>query len=179
MARIEWPGWSGILGSGSVIFVTIGSMFPFDRLIRDMDALTVEKGWDADEVFAQIGDGSYEPVHMKWTRSLDQKVFSETVERADLIVAHAGMGSAITAMQYSKPVVLMPRIEAWGEHNTDHQIATANWLRSKPGIYIADTDDDLAPKIQEALEADHSTLENLTQSASPEFIARIRAAILD
>ena len=47
-----------------MIFVTIGSMFPFDRLIRVMD------GWAAAnpgvETLAQIGDGAYEPAHMRW-----------------------------------------------------------------------------------------------------------------
>ena len=160
-----------------MIFVTIGSMFPFDRLIRAMDAWTAKMG--RDDVLAQIGNGSYEPAHMKWTRRLDQTVFSETVQSAVLIVAHAGMGSVITARQFGKLVVLLPRLKAFGEINTDHQIATANWLRTKSGIYVADTDNDLDLKIRDALEADHSSFEKITQTAPPDFIARIRAAILE
>ena len=69
---------------------------------------------------------------------------------ADVIVAHAGMGTVITAGRAGKPLVIMPRIEAWGEHTTDHQIATANWLRNKPGIFVADTDADLPGAIEAA-----------------------------
>jgi UDP-N-acetylglucosamine transferase subunit ALG13 len=160
-----------------MIFVTVGSMFPFDRLIRAMDAWTAKRG--RDDVFAQIGDGSYQPAHMKWIRRLDQTEFSETVQSAVLIVAHAGMGSVITAQEFGKPIVLLPRIEALREHNTDHQIATTNWLRGKPGIYVADIDDDLDLKIQEALEANQKSFEKLTGTAPPDFVARIRAAILE
>lgn len=160
-----------------MIFVTIGSMFPFDRLIRVMDAWSAKTG--RDDVFAQIGNGSYEPFHMKWTRRLDQTVFSETVQGAVLIVAHAGMGSVITARQFGKPIVLLPRLEALGEINTDHQMATVNWLRSKSGIFVADTDDDLDLKIPEALEANHGSFELIAQTAPPDFVARIRAAILE
>jgi UDP-N-acetylglucosamine transferase subunit ALG13 len=116
---------------------------------------------------------------MKWIRRLDQTEFSETVQSAVLIVAHAGMGSVITAQEFGKPIVLLPRIEALREHNTDHQIATTNWLRGKPGIYVADIDDDLDLKIQEALEANQKSFEKLTGTAPPDFVARIRAAILE
>ena len=86
-------------------------------------------------------------------RKLDQADFARTVAGARLVVAHAGMGSVITASQYAKPIVMMPRLQHWGEHTTDHQIATANWLRGKPGVYIADEDADLAPCIAAALAA--------------------------
>ena len=159
-----------------MIFVTVGSMFPFDRMIRLMD------GWAArnasEETFGQIGTGSYEPTHMRWTRRLGQKEFARTVAEARLIVAHAGMGSMITAGQYGKPIVLLPRMERLGEHTTNHQIATANWFRGKPGVYVANTDADLEPCIEEALAAGEVGVPRLASHAPPEFIARIRACIL-
>ena len=51
----------GVLGGGAVIFVTIGSMFPFDRLIRAMDAWAAAQPERRVELLAQIGDGGYEP----------------------------------------------------------------------------------------------------------------------
>ena len=45
---------------------------------------------------------------------------------------------------------MLPRLQDRGEHTTDHQIATANWLRAKPGIHVADRDADLGPRIAEA-----------------------------
>lgn len=158
-----------------MIFVTIGSMFPFDRLIRGVD------GWaeanPGSKLLAQIGAGDYVPAHMSHVRKLSQTDFTRTVAEADLIVAHAGMGSVITASQYNKPIVMMPRLQQWGEHNTDHQIATANWLRDKPGVYVADTDADLGPCIARALEAGPPSAPVFPPETPPEFIMRLRAWI--
>jgi UDP-N-acetylglucosamine transferase subunit ALG13 len=158
-----------------VIFVTIGSMFPFDRLIRVMDAWASAHG--ETETLAQIGDGTYEPSHMPWVRRLDQAAFARTVAEARLIVAHAGMGSVITADEFRKPIVILPRLQDRGEHTTDHQVATANWLRAKPGIHVADHDEDLGPRIAEAL-AIPAPGPRFAPTAGPEFIARIRQCIL-
>jgi UDP-N-acetylglucosamine transferase subunit ALG13 len=158
-----------------VIFVTIGSMFPFDRLIRLMDDWAQAR--PETRILAQIGDGDYVPAHMPWVRKLNQTEFSRTVAEADLVVAHAGMGSVITASQYRKPIVMLPRLRQSGEHTTDHQIATANWLRDKPGVYIADTDADLGPRIAEALAAGAPEETTFAAEAPAEFIARIRQCI--
>ena len=57
---------SGPGANRPVIFLTIGSMFPFDRLVRAMD------DWAGTgsqcEILALIGAGSYEPRHMRWVR---------------------------------------------------------------------------------------------------------------
>ncbi|CAN5650684.1 N/A [soil metagenome] len=168
-----------------MIFVTIGSMFPFDRLIRVMDAWAHENaapvnaapGAEPPAILAQIGNGAYEPAHMPWTRRLDQAAFAETVRAARLVVAHAGMGSVITAGQLGRPIVLLPRRREWGEHTTDHQIATADWLRGKPGVFVADEDADLGPRIAEALAAGRGQ-PVLPAHAPAAFIARIRQCLL-
>lgn len=123
-------------------------MFPFDRLIRVMDEWSKATG--CSDVLAQIGDGSYIPRHMKHVRRLSQADFAANVAAAEVVVAHAGMGTVITAGRAGRPLVLLPRIEQWGEHTTDHQIATAAWLRDKPGIFVADTDADLPAAIAAA-----------------------------
>ena len=76
-----------------VIFVTIGSMFPFDRLIRAMDAWAASRAASADgpaELLAQIGDGGYEPVHMRWVRSLPREDYARAVAGARIVVAALG-----------------------------------------------------------------------------------------
>ena len=149
-------------------------MFPFDRLIQVMD------GWamaNPDQgVLAQIGDGAYEPKHMKFVRRLSQTEFGHTVARAALIVSHAGMGTVITAGRAGRPMVLLPRLQGWGEHTTDHQIATANWLGGKPGIHVAQTDADLPAAIVAAL-AEQDSGTRFAPMADPAFTDRLRAAI--
>lgn len=157
-----------------MIFVTIGSMFPFDRLIQVMDAWALAN--PGQEVLAQIGDGSFEPKHMKFVRRLSQTEFGETVAKAALIVSHAGMGTVITAGRAGRPMVLLPRLQEWGEHTTDHQIATANWLGGKPGIHVAGADADLPAAIVAAL-ADQDTGVRIAPVADAAFTDRLRDAI--
>lgn len=158
-----------------MIFATIGSMFPFDRMIRALDAYAATAG---EDILAQIGDGGYEPRHMRWVRRLDQDAFAETAARAALIVAHAGMGSVITAGRLGTPIVLLPRLQARGEHNTDHQVATANWLRGRPGIFVAEDEARLAACIAEARAAAGTGLARMPATAPADFIARIHAYLL-
>ena len=175
-AARSWQPRTALLGECAVIFVTTGSMFPFDRLIRVMDDWAANAG--RSDILAQIGGGTYLPRQMEYTRSLSKKEFGEAMAKADLIVAHAGMGTVITAGRLGRPLVIMPRIQKWGEHTTDHQIATANWLRDKPGIFVADTDSDLPGAISKAFH-EKGEVACLPPFAPVEFTDRVRNAILE
>lgn len=158
-----------------MIFVTIGSAFPFDRLIRAMDAWAAETGRGA-EVVMQTGRGRYRPAHTDWRESLPEPDFAATVAAADLVVSHAGMGSVITAMRHATPIVMLPRRYEAGEHTTDHQTATARWLAGKPGVFIAWDETELAPRIAEA-EAWTGTGAPLPGHAPGAFTDRLRARL--
>lgn len=155
-----------------MIFVTVGSMLPFDRLIGAADAWA---GATGHEVFAQIGNSRYEPRHMGFARMLTPGEFTQKLRSASLIVAHAGMGTVISAMEAGKPIVVVPRRAVDREVTTDHQIHTANWLKEKPGVYVAATDVNLASVIGSALVALGAAPTPLQDSAPPEFISRIRS----
>jgi len=160
-----------------MIFVTIGSMFPFDRLIRAMDQWTAQTG--QAEVFAQIGNGDYEPQHMEYVRTLPQAEFTATMARAELIVAHCGMGTVITAGQAGRPMVLVPRQKTLNEVTSNHQQATARWLGDKPGVFIAETEADLAITIARAQNTGSANSAGFAATADAAFITRLRDAILD
>jgi UDP-N-acetylglucosamine transferase subunit ALG13 len=156
-----------------VIFVTIGSMFPFDRLVRAMDAYAAETG---EACRAQIGAGAYEPAHMDWERSLAPADYARAVAACDLVVAHAGMGSVITAGEHGKPIVLLPRRARLGEHTNDHQLDTAAWLGARPGVAVAGREADLAACIAQA-RADGAGA-RVARKAPEAFLARLRAFAL-
>jgi len=106
-----------------VILVTVGSQLPFDRLVKAVDAWA---GQHPDElVVAQIGKTAYAPVHMQWQSFLSPSEFKRRCKSAHLIVAHAGTGSILTAMQMGKPILVMPRRRELRETRNDHQIGTA------------------------------------------------------
>ena len=54
-----------------MIFVSVGSMFPFERLVRTVDEWSNSRG--ITEVLVQIGSGEYVPHHVKWIRSLSER----------------------------------------------------------------------------------------------------------
>ncbi len=172
MAGPRLPEGPLVLGRGALIFVTIGSMFPFDRFVRLVDGLAPR--FAGESFFAQIGGGNYEPRNMAFVRQLEKAAFSEKLKASRAIVAHAGMGSVISALEASKPIVIFPRAMEHGEHNTDHQMATARWLGGKPGIFAAFEEDALAGAIEAALESPPAAADALSASAPPAFVAKIR-----
>lgn len=153
-----------------MIFVTVGSQTPFDRLIQAMDAWAGGRP-DAD-VLAQIGDGTYEPRALRWTRTLTPEAFRQTCESSAVVVAHAGMGTVLTTLSYGRPLVLMPRVGRLKETRNDHQIATARWLAAKPGIWIANDADELPGALAAALQAGH--VPAAASQAAEQFAARLR-----
>lgn len=160
-----------------MIFITIGSVFPFDRLIQSMDQWAADTG-RGDECFAQLGEGAYKPKNMRWAQSLSHADYAKRVREANVIVSHAGMGSAITAMRQQVPIVMLPRRFEAGEHTTDHQMATARWLEAKPGVSIAWDTQDLGEKIRLA-EASQGTEPALSQFAPQEFTDRLKQQLSD
>ena len=121
-----------------MIFVTVGTQLGFDRLVRAVDEWAARN--PGAHLFGQIGSGRYRPLHFEsrpWlTPGESDRAFSD----AELIVAHAGMGSILTALRFRKPIIIVPRSAASGEHRNDHQLATATRLEGRPGIFpLSDT----------------------------------------
>lgn len=125
-----------------MIFVTVGSQMPFPRLVQAVDEWA--QLHPKVEVLAQIGsDTSYRPSALKTFQSVSPARYAELVERCEILVAHAGMGSVLTALEHGKPMILMPRRGALMETRNDHQVATLRWLQRRPGIYAAADEVDL------------------------------------
>lgn len=107
-----------------MIFLTVGTQFPFDRLVRAVDE-ALEQSALEDEVFAQVGLRGYRPEHMEWVETLEQEAFGERVAEARALIGHAGVGTILTALEGRKPLLVMPRLRRYGEIVNDHQVATA------------------------------------------------------
>jgi UDP-N-acetylglucosamine transferase subunit ALG13 len=63
------------------------------------------------------------------------------MREADVVVAHAGVGAAIAALEAGKCPVLVPRRHARGEHVDDHQIQIATELRDRSLSVSVDADE--------------------------------------
>ena len=105
-----------------MIFVVTGTQLPFDRLIKMLDEIAPELN---EEIVAQVNGSNYLPRYVNTIDILPPDEFDSIFSRARLIVAHAGIGTIISAMQNQKPIIIFPRIAALGEHRNEHQLATA------------------------------------------------------
>ena len=160
-----------------MIFVTVGSMMAFDRLILSMDKWALAH--TESDVLAQIGDGTYQPSHMRWTRMLSPGKFQEAVRDATIMVAHAGMGSYFVAAQMRKPIVMLPRRAVNREHTTEHQLHTLKWLRERPGVYAAMSDEELELAIARAMTGGCIGSAEFTSFAPEPFLTRVRQFLVD
>jgi UDP-N-acetylglucosamine transferase subunit ALG13 len=160
-----------------MIFVTVGSMMAFDRLILSMDKWASAHA--ESDVMAQIGDGTYRPSHMRWTRMLSPGKFQEAVRDAAIMVAHAGMGSYFVAAELRKPIVMLPRRAVNREHTTDHQLHTLKWLRERPGVYAAMSDEELEVAISKAMTGGSIAGAEFTSFAPEPFLTRVRQFLVD
>ncbi len=105
-----------------MIFVTVGThRQQFDRLLKEIDRL-VKEGTVKEEVFAQTGNSTYVPQEYKSTKFLSDSEYNKMMKKADLVITHGGAGGIITAMGYRKKIIVVPRLEKFGEHTNDHQI---------------------------------------------------------
>lgn len=117
-----------------MIFLTVGTQLPFDRLTRGVDS------WAAVhpevEIFGQIGPGACKPKHFPSAAFLAPDEVDRYITRAELIVGHAGMGTIVSSLKMRVPIIVVPRRQALREHRSDHQLATASWLKEELALNV-------------------------------------------
>lgn len=130
-----------------MIFLTVGTQFPFNRLVRAVDNVFGESLID-EEVFAQIGETTYKPSNFESVTSLDKKVFDEYLKKASGIIGHAGIGTIAMALDNHKPLLVMPRLKKYREVVNDHQAAIARRFSELGHILAAYDVEDLPDGIR-------------------------------
>ena len=156
-----------------MIFVTVGSQMPFDRLVQAMD------DWSRlhkhEQVVCQTGDTQFVPRSMKSVARMLPQEFEREVAAASLVVSHAGMGTILTCLHLGTPVVILPRLGSRNETRNDHQVDTCMQLRGRTGICVADD----VPALMRILENREWSGESgqIGAVATPELLARIRNEI--
>lgn len=123
-----------------MIFCTIGTQVPFDRFVKIVDEIASDL---QEEVVAQVAKSDYQAKHVRTVDFLAPDEFNELFSKARMIVAHAGMGTIISALKQKKPIIIFPRIAALGEHRNEHQLATAEKMNELGYVYVANNADEL------------------------------------
>jgi UDP-N-acetylglucosamine transferase subunit ALG13 len=110
---------------------------------------------------------------MQWAATLGPDQFDDRFRDAAIIVSHAGIGTILSAQKHRKPIVVVPRLARYGEHRNDHQLATANQIKDKKGVYVATEIEDLEILLNRTdLESAHDDSET---SRRTDFVNNLRS----
>ena len=125
-----------------MIFVTVGSQVPFDRMINAVEKWAIARG-RAKEIIYQIGNG-VPPETGEWKRALLPEKYNQLCKKADLIVGHAGTGIWMTAAELGSRLILFPRrFATYHEHRNEHQYEMCRHVESTGAVTIAFTEEEL------------------------------------
>lgn len=162
---LDWPGWRSVgLGLGHYrresaeaaepfkVVVTVGTTsFDFRRLF----ARLVEILPPDSQVVWQTGSSNVDGLGLTGASALVPAAdLHAAMAAADIVVAHAGVGSAFDALDAGRLPVLVPRRASHGEHVDDHQSEVARWLADR-GLALT----------VEADQLDHTILGEAARSA--------------
>lgn len=158
-----------------MIFLTVGTQLPFDRLARAVDAWAASR--PGREVVAQVGPTDARFGSLRASALMAPAEFDAMFDRASLVVAHAGMGTILSAMEKGKPLLVMPRRASLGEHRNEHQMATATRLESRLGLAVAWSEDEVAGKIDAMLGRGESAAPRISPYADERLIRFVRSFV--
>ena len=132
-----------------MIFVVTGvHEHGFNRLVKAVDDLAREKV--IHDVVVQTGFSTYRPRHCRWRKAFDFGEFEICMEKADLIITHAGAGCVAGALERGKRTILVPRLKKYNEHNNDHQLELAAALEAQGRAIIVHDVSELGAAIERA-----------------------------
>jgi len=156
-----------------MIFLTVGTQFPFDRLVMAVDKAVAE-GLLEEDLIAQVGREGARCRNIKCVEVLEKDEFDKYVNNASCLISHAGMGSITVALSHNKPLLVMPRRKKYGEVVNDHQMAIARKFEELGHVLAAYNEKDLPNKIKEL-----KTFIPKPRKAEPEKVAAKIAEYLD
>ena len=107
-----------------MIFVILGTQDKkFPRLLEAIQKKIDEGKIDKEEeIVVQAGSTKFESNDMKIVDYLPVNEFEELIDKADIIICHAGVGTILTALKKGKKIIAAARLKKYGEHVNDHQL---------------------------------------------------------
>jgi UDP-N-acetylglucosamine transferase subunit ALG13 len=126
-----------------MIFVTIGTSEPFDRLLEALPA-------GEERLIVQAGRSRMRPEGAEIVDFMAFDAVDRLMREARVIVMHAGVGSVLTAVRNGKCPIVVPRLARHGEAVDDHQVEFARRLDGQGFVRLVEDLRDLASTISEA-----------------------------
>ena len=162
-----------------MIFLTVGTHEPFDRLVQAVDDWCATR-MDSPDIFGQISArAGYQPKNFNSVATLGPNDYQRAFGEAEFVISHAGMGSIITALSLKKPIAILPRRGHLNETRNDHQFVTMKCFRDKPGIYAAEDETGLPNLLDRLVGGDLATNNGISPFASQELIDALRGFIYE
>ncbi len=155
-----------------MIFVTVGSQLPFDRMIEAVDE--VAPLLQGKEIIAQVFGMKYKPRNIKTLDYIHPKDFKNYVDSAELIISHAGTGTILSVAQMEKPMIVFPRLGKLKETRNNHQIDTCIRMEEITKLQVAYNKEQLAEKIKLYLAGNLPIMEKVPAHASTQMLNSIR-----
>lgn len=120
------------------VVVSLGTFkdYGFERLVARL--IRILPG-DTD-VLWQTGDTDTSAFGIEGHHAIPERDLIDAIRDADVLVAHAGVGTALAALEVGKCPILVPRRVAYGEHVDDHQTQIAEELAGRGLAISADAD---------------------------------------
>jgi UDP-N-acetylglucosamine transferase subunit ALG13 len=160
-----------------MIFVTTGTQLPFDRLVA---AIISVAGRFPDKKFrvqALFTRSPPIPENVIILKSLSPLEFTDYLEKAELVISHAGVGSIVSAAQMQKVLILFPRLGRLKEHRNDHQVATCDRLKTIYPLHVAINTDELLSLLNTFYLNGLTPMKEIGEYASTELIDSIKEFI--
>ncbi len=121
------------------VVVTLGTIAPYsfrrlaERIVQVLPADV--------EVFWQTGATDVAGLPIVPREAVPGPELEAAMRGADLVIAHAGTGTALTAFELGLCPVLVPRRGSFDEHIDDHQVATARMLAGRELVSYLEVED--------------------------------------
>ena len=106
-----------------------------------------------DEIVMQRGYSRYLPKNTKYFDFVSMNIGIEYIQKSELVISHAGIGTIILCKEHGIPILILPRRKGYGEHMNDHQMEIAKALeeRRDENIHVIYQKDQLKENILKIL----------------------------
>jgi UDP-N-acetylglucosamine--N-acetylmuramyl-(pentapeptide) pyrophosphoryl-undecaprenol N-acetylglucosamine transferase len=130
------------------LVVTLGTIegYGFRRLLERLLQVAPE----GVDILWQTGVTDVTGLPVSARSSMPQHELHAAMARADVVIAHAGIGSALGALNAGRRPILVPRRSSHGEHVDDHQLQIASELHGRDLAICREVNDLNWEDVQEA-----------------------------
>ena len=111
----------------------------------------------------QAGSTKFKSDNMTIIDYMPVEQFEEYIEKADIIICHAGVGTILTALEKGKKIVAAARLKEYGEHVNDHQLQILENFSKKGYIVALEDFDRIGEAIQQAKELEPKEIKSNKQ----------------